>query len=808
MTVPQITPLPPAPSRREPATFSTRADAHVASLPGFVTEANALAVFVNDRATVADGVIDAATIINDNVAEIEAIPGQVSTVESIADAFGGIATIEAIAAGVDADRIAAEAARDAATVNAAVYASTAAAQADAGLVVGAQYQVVSGSEVIRYRKDSSSASTEVARYPAVGLVNTIFAEAVRETELFANAVQRSWANPGSLTTLTSAGAVAATGLTVINGAAQAVQVAMTLGGTSQVSGVRLDTFPLASGEVVRIEGVLLSTNTTPYFGLAFGSASAALGFGWRNTGAIATLAPPTAPVGAISTTSALPPAYAVGERVAIDARILSGSAGNWTVRYFAEKDGVRYGPYDVSGIASIDNIWTCGRGINTMSDVRLTRTKAPRFLADFWPSAGASVLYVATTGNDSNSGTSPGSPLATINAAISRAAPGAIIEVAGGEYREAVVVNGPRNLWIRASHNQRVSILGSTQLTVTKTAGYGQVYQAPLAAKPTGMGSGRGEPMLFEWGTPSKPVSAPDRHPLQRGEANRLPYAEMLEAASLAELDTVGGRGKWWWDAGTIYFAATDGGDATLKRYEARGARVPFIASTGSIRLTRIDAYFSANNGMQFRDCLSVMREDCRALGNFRNGFSDDCAAVLSFRDEAAGNGNDGVNGTPTNYLAATNRDVTASALYFDPWCHDNYDDGLSFHARGDASTFGGLYEYNRKAGLVHVIGSGCTSYHPTVRGQTNGIYAATPPDDARTETVFRVVGAMVSGCEYNYRAVDARLLVEDCRSMTASNTHYHHSGTGAIIATDCRHDGTATARAGSVTVQTLVALA
>ena len=64
-------------------------------------------------------------------------------------------------------QVASEAARDAAFVNANVYASIAAAQADTGLESGAQYQIVSadGAIVLRYRKDSSSASTFLAAYP-------------------------------------------------------------------------------------------------------------------------------------------------------------------------------------------------------------------------------------------------------------------------------------------------------------------------------------------------------------------------------------------------------------------------------------------------------------------------------------------------------------------------------------------------------------------------------------------------------------------------------------------------------------------
>ena len=44
-----ITPLPPAPSRAVPSTFSTKADAFLGALPTFVTEANALETNVNAK---------------------------------------------------------------------------------------------------------------------------------------------------------------------------------------------------------------------------------------------------------------------------------------------------------------------------------------------------------------------------------------------------------------------------------------------------------------------------------------------------------------------------------------------------------------------------------------------------------------------------------------------------------------------------------------------------------------------------------------------------------------------------------------
>lgn len=46
-----ITILPPAPSRKEPSTFSDKGDALLGALAGFVTEANALEVTVNAAET-------------------------------------------------------------------------------------------------------------------------------------------------------------------------------------------------------------------------------------------------------------------------------------------------------------------------------------------------------------------------------------------------------------------------------------------------------------------------------------------------------------------------------------------------------------------------------------------------------------------------------------------------------------------------------------------------------------------------------------------------------------------------------------
>lgn len=401
------------------------------------------------------------------------------------------------------------------------------------------------------------------------------------------------------------------------------------------------------------------------------------------------------------------------------------------------------------------------------------------------------IYYVAKTGSDSNNGTSSSTPFLTIQKAVDSLPQGGIIEVAGGEYRETITVSTNANLWIRSKRDQRAKILGSDQLVVTKTAGYTQVYQAPLAAKPVGMGGGRGQPVIFEWGTPSKPINEAERHFLHRGHTHRLPYAEMFEAASLAELDTAGGRGKWWWDAGIIYFAATDGSDATLKRYEAR-VRPCLIQSNGSIQLTRIDAWFSNSYGMIFSG-VHVKRADCRAFGSYHNGFADNANFTESYRDESAGNGNDGFNGTVTGYADATDETTRLESVYFDPYGHDNGDDGLSDHYRGDVTIYGGLFEYNTKADVVHVTGANCVCYNTEARGTLNGFYAATATtgDASRVKTTFKCVGTKATGNTYGYRAADDAVLnCENAKAINSTGYGYYQTGVGAINAVDCKYTG------------------
>lgn len=405
-------------------------------------------------------------------------------------------------------------------------------------------------------------------------------------------------------------------------------------------------------------------------------------------------------------------------------------------------------------------------------------------------SASVNILYVSKTGNNSNIGTQD-KPLLTIQAAIDALPNGGEVKVLDDEdYRESLTINSYGHVKISPVKDGRVNLFGSNQLVVTKTSGYTKVYQAPLTSKPIGMGAPRGLPMIAEWGTLSKLIDESTRHYLHHGKTHRLPYTELYEVASKAEVESQ--NGVWYWENGIIYFSATDGGVATLKRYEAR-IRPVLTHSNGTIELIRVNSWFSNDVGMKFNG-LKTKRSSCQVFGAFSNGFSDNANVTESYKDESGGNGNDGFNSSVGNYSSGYKEvNTRIEQVYFDPYGHDNGDDGLSCHYRGDATIFGGLFEYNTKADVVHVTGANCVCYNTESRGTTNGFYSATVPtgDEERVKTVFKCVSTKASENQYSYRAGDNSLLqCENVTSINPTEFGYYQTGVGAINALDCKYSG------------------
>lgn len=417
-------------------------------------------------------------------------------------------------------------------------------------------------------------------------------------------------------------------------------------------------------------------------------------------------------------------------------------------------------------------------------------------------------FFVSKTGNDLNVG-SKSAPFQTIqkavNEVISTGRDGRVIILDSEWYRETVSINYDGYIEIVAAVSQRAKIFGSELLVVSKTEGYNAVYQAPLAAKPVGMGGARGKPFIAEWGSPYSLILDEDVNALQRGESYRLPYTPLFEAESIAVLDTEAGRGQWFWENGIIYFSATDGSNAIIKQYEAR-KRNCLVHGLGAIYLRGVDIYFSSGYGMEFKG-RSVVRDDCRAFGSYHNGFSENANSIMSRRDIALHNGNDGFNGTVTNYQTE-NLSTATQANYFDPWSALNGDDGCSFHVRGTCNIWGGLFEYNTKAGVVHVTGGGGGCYGTIARGQDYGFYTATPAPDGRNKSSMNCFNTIAEKNRWDYTASSADLLCVGTYSDNPANFGYSQIGTGKLVAKNCYYKGDpAKMKSGNVIVETYQAL-
>lgn len=405
-------------------------------------------------------------------------------------------------------------------------------------------------------------------------------------------------------------------------------------------------------------------------------------------------------------------------------------------------------------------------------------------------SGGGTHFYVSKAGSDANTGTKE-APFLTIQRAVDSAVGGGTVIVLDDEpYRESIITDSAAQITIKAVRNKRVNLFGSDKLVVTKTAGFTNIYQAPLVTKPVGMGVGRAQPIIAEWGTPSKVIPDAERHFLQRGKAHRLPYTEMFEVATKAELDTT--NGAWFWEAGVIYLSATDGGDATTKRYEAR-VRPTFTNSNGSVKLVNVTSWFSSFYGFEHTGVLTE-RVNCEVFGSRHNGFADFANNTISHNDRSGGCGNDGFNGTvQVADISLAESGTRLRATYFDPYGHDCGDDGISFHYRSDAIVYGGLFEHNVSSNVTHVTGAACACYNTVTHGSVYGFFANTAPslDTERNVTTFRLVNTVASGAAINYRVgKDAHMECTNTLSINPSTMGYMRSDTGVMLLRNARNIG------------------
>lgn len=409
----------------------------------------------------------------------------------------------------------------------------------------------------------------------------------------------------------------------------------------------------------------------------------------------------------------------------------------------------------------------------------ITAFRTPKYKVDgpAESSTATSVAYVSTTGDDTNDG-SYYFPLATVEAAIDAMSGNGIVVIRGGDYSESVSIAAGRNLSIRAFPQERVRFLMGTEITgVSKTGGYTKVYSGALAVAPT--------VHIFEHETPEGEISDAERHSLNGGRSHRLFSTRLWPVASIAEVDSATAP-SWYHDgSGTIYFSASDGGDATTNTYYSPSSVDGFGSgiSATNIEIQGIEVWYGAY-GFRMSDCGSYTLRDVIAFGSGQSGIVGSKSTGTEIRCESAASGTDGVN---THGQTTTAEATTRNSTYvkIDLWCHDNYDDGTSIHERCRETIIGGLFEYNGDRGVVPAFGAHSTVYNAVARfnGQNT-------PSDTITGEGFAVVGDPVAG-----EGGDGTQM--ECHGCISEGNNYgfaSHAATGVVRAYGCRSIGNAIA--------------
>ena len=428
-----------------------------------------------------------------------------------------------------------------------------------------------------------------------------------------------------------------------------------------------------------------------------------------------------------------------------------------------------------------------------------------------------STIYVSASGNNSNAGDKD-HPLATVNKALERGAER--IFLIDGDYRQQIDLSKSKTgrvELLKASETGRVIFRPSTlnvASTETKLEGRTKVYSAPITI--TLNANNR---WLFQRNTPdwTTLIDNSERMPQQRGYDYRMRNVIIKKCSSdnlsdaLDEIDNSDGY-LWYVDSGTIYFSRQTAVNSTNPIVRSDGSKL-FTNGTNknTVIMTGISAEFMSIN---IDETVNSVLTDCSATCVYgAGGFTYDYALNSTFiRCEAGGvcNGNmgDGFNAHGRTGGSAIASKTTGRLI--DCWAHDNRDDGFSDHECCESEIYGGLFEYNGKAGITPSYGSHCVCKGVYSRKNYNGFYYTGVASSSeggvygQLECINCVAEENTRGTGQNNAGFLAdstgnKLILIDCKSINNSIGFYAPTNT-VMKLIDCGSYGDTTPKAGAGT--------
>jgi hypothetical protein len=248
-----------------------------------------------------------------------------------------------------------------------------------------------------------------------------------------------------------------------------------------------------------------------------------------------------------------------------------------------------------------------------------------------------------------------------------------------------------------------VQIFGSDQISGwSKTSGRTNVYEATFTG--TIINQSRAGALIYEHGNHSRMISGSDRNALQKGLMYRLPFTELKAVAGVVLVDST--PGTYYYDTGgsKIYIHTSLSSDPatngfTYENIVRAGASSPGFNVIRKADITLKNLQFLYHTGARFAGFGIIRRYMCTSLASSGAGaIIDDNAFSVGYKDESGFCDGDGTNGhysSVSGYETKDQREGVMNGWYTDSWCHDNFDDGLSFHERADITLHGGLFEFN-----------------------------------------------------------------------------------------------------------------
>jgi hypothetical protein len=427
--------------------------------------------------------------------------------------------------------------------------------------------------------------------------------------------------------------------------------------------------------------------------------------------------------------------------------------------------------------------------------------------------------YVSTSGNDSNAGHAD-HPLKTVNKALERGAER--IMMLAGDYRQQIdlskSINGKVEL-LKASDTGSVYFRPSEPniaVTETKVEGYTKVYSSTISVSLTANNK-----WLFQRNVQdsSTLINNSERMPQQRGVTYRMKATVIRKCSSnnlsdaLNEIDNSNGY-LWYIDNNTLYFSRPGTVSSSQPIAYSDGITKLFINGTNrnTIIMTGVDTEFLPIN---LDNTTNSVVCDCSASMVYGDGCItyDHATNVTLVRCEAAaafnGSIGDGINAHGAT--GGTQRVHKTTGRLIDCWSHDNNDDGFSDHECCESEIYGGLYEYNGKAGITPSYGSHCKCIGVYSRKNYNGFYytGATQSSElgvyGQLECINCIAesnkrGTSQNNAGYLAESTGNRMILSNCKSIDNKIGYYPTGGT-LMTAIDCGSYGDTIIKTGGGTL-------